>query len=175
MNETETRLTDGLKQEADSVQVDLDRMWSAVQEQTRSTPAVRPAAQPRHWRRRLVPYVAAASVAAVLVTVAVVDDHDRGPSTATQTSPTPAKKKPSKAPTGPVDQTVGDWACSYRTVIQPRRSLQSFELLEAFVDAREVPPEALEYGVPRYHFTLKGKTGVLEYGDAAGRRISQTS
>lgn len=174
MNETETRLADELKQEADTVQVDLDRMWSVVQEQTRTSPAVHRTARP--WRRRLAPYVAAASVAAVVVTVAVVDNHDRGPSTATQTSPTPtpAKKKPTKAPSGPVDQPVDDWACAYRTVIQPRRSLQTYELVPAFVDPREVPDEAKDYAVPRYHFTLNGKTGVLDYGDAAGRRISRT-
>ncbi|NEA34361.1 hypothetical protein [Streptomyces sp. SID13031] len=182
MNETETRLTAELKQEADAVQPDLDRMWSAIQERTREGSADASVVQgARPWRRRAAPYVAAASVAAVLVTVAVVNDHGRGPSPATRTTPTqPATPQPStpqqasKGPTGPVDLPVGDWACPDRTGITPRRSLQTYELPMFFVDPREVPDEATDHQVPRYHFTIDGNTGVLDYGDAEGRRISQT-
>jgi hypothetical protein len=42
------------------------------------------------------------------------------------------------------------------------------------VDPGEAPQEAIEYGVPQYNVTLKGATGVLKYGDAAGRRIART-
>lgn len=165
MNDTETRLTDELKREASTVEVDLDRMWSVVQERTRPEITVHPTVRP--WRRRLAPYVAAAAVAAVAVTAAILQNDQREPSVAAQTTPTPAATKTTaKTPSGPVNQPVGDWACRYRTAIQPNPIV--------FLDPRKAPEEAADRGVPRYRFTLSGKTGVLDYGDASGRRISRT-
>ncbi|WP_433011365.1 hypothetical protein [Kribbella sp. CA-294648] len=169
MNETETRLTDELNREAAAVDVDLDRMWSVVQERTKTADSEAPAARRR--RHRLTPYLAAASVAAVMVTVAVVNDGDHQPAPAGQNPPA-ATKDTSTAPVspdepaGPVDRPVADWACQYRTTIQP--------VPGAFFDPRKAPQEAIEREVPRFHFTLSEKTGVLDYGDASGRRISRT-
>lgn len=160
MNETETRLTDELKREAATVEVDLDRMWSVVQERT--TPEI---TVHRPWRRRLAPYAAAAAVAAVVATAAVLNNDQREPSVATQTTPTPPAAA-KKAPSGPINQPVGDWACRHRTAIQPTPMV--------FLDPRKAPDEAADRAVPRYHFALNGKTGVLDYGDASGRRISRT-
>jgi hypothetical protein len=51
----------------------------------------------------------------------------------------------------------------------------TFKPIRAVLDPRTVPPEAVAYGVPRYRFTLSGTTGMLEYGDASGRRIARTA
>ncbi len=163
MNETETRLTDELEREAAALEVDLDRMWSVVQDRTKPAAIETPAA--RRWRHRVTPYLAAASVAAVVVTVAVVNNGDHEPLPAGQAPPA-VTKKTTKAPAGPVDQPVADWACRDRTAIQPKPG--------TFLDPRKAPEEAVERDVPRFHFALSGTTGLLDYGDASGRRISRT-
>jgi len=176
MNQTESRLTDELRAEAARVDVDVDRMWSAVQGRTvEPSPSVR-----RPWGRVLAPYAAAAAVAAVLVAVAVnLSGNDGTTATPGPTSEPGTAVKPSQPVGGPVDGAIGDWACPYRTVVNPGIDMFSgspppFKPVRVLLDPSVVPAEALGYGVPRYNFSLSGAKGVLDYGDSAGQRISRT-
>jgi hypothetical protein len=159
------------------VDVDLDRMWDAVQ--ARTAGGQPSAVRTRQWGRRLAPYLAAASVATVLVTVAaVIADSNEQPAATDPGRPAttaPRTTDPSTGPsTGPAAGPIGDWACRYRTTIEPGNNSMTGKPVRAVLDARHAPPEAIEYGVPRYRFTVQGTTGVLEYGDTSGRRIAHT-
>jgi hypothetical protein len=170
MNDTERRLIDELDRAASEVQVDVDRMWNTVQQRT----AVRdtePAA--RSWSRRLAPYLAAASVAAVLLVVGASLVGGTEPDASPVTSPS-STTKTTNPPKGPIPGPIGDWACGSRTVLSPGTNSMTFQPIRAVLDPRKVPPEAVAYGVPRYRFTLSETTGVLDYGDASGRRIART-
>ncbi|ONI74012.1 hypothetical protein BWI15_11570 [Kribbella sp. ALI-6-A] len=171
MNDTERRLIDELDRAASEVQVDVDRMWNAVQQRT----DVQPEPPARPWSRRLAPYLAAASVAAILLVAgaSLVDGTEPDTVTVPAASPRPTTKttNPSKGPTaGP----IGDWACGTRTVLSPGTDSMTSKPIRAVLDPLKAPPEAVAYGVPRYRFTLSGTTGVLDYGDASGHRIART-
>ncbi|TDO36360.1 hypothetical protein EV643_12091 [Kribbella sp. VKM Ac-2527] len=168
----ENRLTQELEREAAAVRVDVDRMWDDVQQRTVGKTVVNPSVRP--WRRRLTPYLAAASVATVLVAAgAFLTDPDEPPVSSTTPPPTTKITKIGREPVtrpGP----IGDWVCPDRTVIQPGKDSMTFKPIRAVLDPAKAPPEAIAYGVPRYRYTLSGATGVLDYGDATGRRISRT-
>lgn len=171
MNKTERQLTTELDRAAHEVRVDVDRLWEAVQERTaRPEPPVRV----RRRVRGLAPYLAAASVATVLVTVAAVLAKSNEPAATDSGRPAPTTTSQPSAPTGPASGPIGDWGCRYRTTIEPGDNSMTGKPVRAVLDPRQVPQEAEEYGVPRYRFTLSGTTGVLEYGDATGRRIAAT-
>lgn len=174
MNQTETRLTEELRAEAATVEVDVEKMWSAVQART-----IGPGPR-RNWARTLAPYAAAAAVAAVLVAVGItLTGNDGTTATPVPTSEPRATAKPSQPVGGPVEGAIGDWACPYRTVVKPGLDMSAgspppFKPVRVLLDPTVVPAEALGYGVPRYHFSLSGAKGVLDYGDTAGKRISRT-
>ena len=78
-----------------------------------------------------------------------------------------------------MEGAIGDWACPYRTVVKPGVDMSAgspppFKPVRVLLDPTVVPAEAVGYGVPRYHFSLSGAKGVLDYGDTAGKRISRT-
>ncbi|GAB2668078.1 hypothetical protein [Kribbella swartbergensis] len=172
MNDTERQLRTELDRAASAVRVDVDRLWNAVHERTAGAG---PAVHARPWRRRLAPYLAAASVATVLVTVtvgAVIADGNEQPAATTSTPP--AKPRTNEPAAGPAAGPIGDWACRHRTLITPGTNSVTGKPIRAVIAPGQAPTEAIEYGVPRYNITVKGQTGVLEYGDAAGRRIART-
>ncbi|MEV5962166.1 hypothetical protein AB0L70_10405 [Kribbella sp. NPDC051952] len=154
MNETERHLTKELDRAASAVQVDVDQLWEAMQDRT-SAPVP---AHPACWRRRVAPYVAAASVLAVFAVVAALlanGNHSPKPATTPHAS-------------------IGDWACKDRMSIVPGVDPTTGERVRAVLNPDVRPPEAEVYGVPRYEFTFTGNTGVLDYGDDSGRRIART-
>jgi hypothetical protein len=59
-------------------------------------------------------------------------------------------------------------------MIQPGNDSMTGKPVHAILNTGTPPQEAVEYGVPRYRFTVSGATGVLEYGNTAGRRIART-
>jgi hypothetical protein len=172
MNRSERRLSQELDRAATARQVDVDQLWQAVRERTAGTPgSAPPAAHPPRWRRRLTPYLAAASVAGIFVVAALFANGNKpsGPTT------TPEPVVPHSTLTnGPLSSAIGAWACQNRREIEPGINSVTGKPVRAVLDPDETPPEAIAYGVPRYQFTLHGTTGVLDYGDSSGRRIART-
>ena len=171
MNESEHRLTQELDRAASTKQVDVDQLWQAFNERTADSPRSAPVAHPRRWRRRLTPYLAAASVASVFVVAALFADGNKPSALTTTPDPVIPTSRPSS---GPLPSTIGAWACQYRRVIEPGINSVTGNRVRAVLDSTEAPPEAIAYGVPRYQFTLDGTTVVLDYGDSSGRRIART-
>lgn len=169
MNESERRLTQELDRVATTVQVDVDQLWQAFRERAES-PGSAPAGHPSRWRRRLTPYLAAASVASVFVVAALFANGNK-PSALTTPDPVVPSSTHS---TGPQSAVIGAWACQNRREIEPGVNSVTGNRVRAVLDPTETPPEAIVYGVPRYQFTLNGTTGVLDYGDSSGRRIART-
>lgn len=176
MNRIEERLTEALGSEAERVEVDTDRMWSALR--TRTVDArPEPSTERSPRGRGLVPYLAAAAVVAVLVPIGVAladsdDPNGGGDPAATTETPLPTKKP--KPVGGPVASSIGAWACPHQTVLSMGADSITGKPLRVVLDPTEVPEEATQYAVPRYRFTLGKTTGSLEYGDPAGRRVSRT-
>jgi hypothetical protein len=172
MNESERGLTKRLERAAATVSVDVDRMWDAVQ--GRMTGAEVTPSLPR--RRRLTPYLAAASVATILVTASIVLADRAG----TRSGPLGSTPSASAAPTAsepsrqPQSGPIGDWACRDKTIIEPGVNSMTHKPIRVILDPRRTPPEAVVYGVPRYRYTFTGSLGVLDYGDNSGRLISRT-
>ncbi|WP_350274579.1 hypothetical protein [Kribbella sp. HUAS MG21] len=164
MNETERRLTEELERAAATKTVDVDHLWQQVHERT---------TRPVRRRRPIAPYLAAAAVAGVLVVSATLLADSNQETPAATASPGP-KKKPAPKTSGPRPATVGDWACKDRRQLQPGTDSMTFKPVRAVLDPAKAPPEAVAYGVPLYEFTLNGKSGTLDYADAAGRRIART-
>ena len=171
MNEPERRLTQDLDRAATQVQVDVDQLWQAFHERSAESPTGAPVSHPAGWRRRLTPYLAAASVASVLVVAALFANGNKPSAITTTPEPVISTSTPSS---GPLPSAIGAWACKDRRVIEPGINSVTGNRVRAVLDPTETPPEAIVYGVPRYQFTLNGTTGVLDYGDSSGRRIART-